>query len=225
MKPQALRFALLLSVVCGMTSCGHDAAPADAARRAPVSGAVSRHQATATRAAAPGDASSIDAQIPASGPDTHCSAQEETIFSCRLEGSDRVVSLCVKSENAESGTGVRYASGPLRKPDVTYPDMAPVSGSPAFERTPLTYAGGTGGYAYSIDQEGQTRILYSISGDDHIERQGEMTTNTDASEALSDHPCRPDRVTESDDMDVLRLVRRWPARPALERHGLPSAAP
>lgn len=153
---------------------------------------------------------------------THCHAHEKPVFSCVLDGTDRIVSLCA-SATISGGLDARYAAGPLGKPDAVYPESG--SGPAVFERTSLTYAGGTGGVAYSFESAGQVHVLYSVSGDDRMERQGELTTDTSMTTASADRACAPGTVVESDDMELLRALRSWPAQARIAKHGLPSPSP
>jgi len=156
-------------------------------------------------------------------PRTHCGPTEATVFSCTLEDSRRVVSLCL-SRAGKPDARARFASGSIGAPDVLIPVQGENSAE-RFERTPLALAGGTGGYAYSFQHAGEVQILYSVSGEDGLERQGLMVADTDLSTAVSDHACASGTILESDEVDVLKQVRRWPAQPRLARNGLPPVDP
>lgn len=151
-------------------------------------------------------------------PIAHCTPKETTLFSCTLEDSNRTISLC----SASTGE-TRFVSGPLGAPDVVYPRSH--GESAAFERTTLTYAGGSAGYAYSFDHADQTRVIYSVSGEQETERQGELLTDRDFADVRADHRCASGTVIETDDLDVLRRVGSWPEQPRLARHGLPQSSP
>jgi hypothetical protein len=141
-----------------------------------------------------------------------CGADEHTVFSCRLTGATRVVSLCLSKQGDEA----RYVAGGAPDPDVVHAGL--------FQRTSLTYAGGTGGYAYSFEHGGQTRVLYSISGEEQLARSGELVMEDDTV-PVTDAPCDPGSLIETDDLAALRHVRGWPAHAHLERHGLPRLEP
>lgn len=153
---------------------------------------------------------------------SHCKADERVLFSCRIERSTKTVSMCASGTASGRGGHVYYAFGALGQPELVYPVNGAGSGD-AFRRTQLTYGGGSGGYAYSFENGGSTYIVYSVSGDAGLERQGVMVANAEASHALLDMLCGPD-IVESDDLDLLRQVRNWPAHERLARHGLPPAA-
>lgn len=159
---------------------------------------------------------------PASAPATHCASDEATVFSCRLDRSSDVVSLCLATSGASAGRAY-YASGTVGNPALVIPAADAVNPTIRFERTPLAFAGGTGGYAYSFEQVGQVHILYSVSGDEHFERQGLMLVAGDTSAVVSDTACTPGTVVESEDARVLKAVRSWPNRAQIEKTGLPSA--
>ena len=121
-----------------------------------------------------------------------------------------MVSLCLSKGDAAT----RYASGPLARPSLDY--------SHGFERTSLTYAGGTGGYGYSFRLEDRMHVLYAISGEGQLGRAGVLQTNADATAAILDRACDPGTVVESDDLAVIGQTRTWPSNARLEKHGLPA---
>lgn len=156
-------------------------------------------------------------------PKSHCKPSESTLFSCMLDDSHRTISLCL-SHAGEPGAKAYFVSGSIGAADASIPvegDAAPGF----FQRTPLVLAGGTGGYAYSFEQSGQVQILYSISGENGLERHGRMLADTDVSTAATDNSCSPGTVLESDDIEVLKEVRRWPKQPRLAKNGLPPVDP
>lgn len=220
-----LRLLPLLAVACAATlSCSQrsDTPSAPSAAKARTASSPSTTLPPESTGRAPAGKPSTKFVVTAEGASgTHCSAGERTIFSCRLANDARVASLCIASSNDAAGVA-RYASGPMGAPDTLITSAGAASGNARFERTPLVYAGGTGGYAYSVERSGQVHVLYSISGEDHLERQGEMVMAANDLSAISDTPCISGTIIESDDIDVLRQVRDWPARPRLESQGLPS---
>ncbi|MFZ5658064.1 MAG: hypothetical protein ACOY37_13620 [Pseudomonadota bacterium] len=123
----------------------------------------------------------------------------------------------------KSAGETRYVSGPLGRPDVVHRGRD--GEKPTFQRTSLTYAGGSGGYAYSFHHAGQTRVIYSISGEQELERQGELSTDAEFATAIADQPCTTGTVSETQDLALLRKVRRWPEQSRLAQHGLPAASP
>lgn len=160
-------------------------------------------------------------QLP-QGATTHCAPGEHAIFSCVLEGSGRVVSLCMTRADGRHGkTASRYLAGPLGRPDVVLVEGAPPDVPVQFERTPLTFAGGTGGYAFSVGQGDEVHVLYSISGENQLERRGVMRTDTNVERVLADQSCETASIIETESVDALRAIRAWPTHPRLETSGLP----
>lgn len=85
-------------------------------------------------------------------------------FACQLE-TQGWVAVCVASNGSGRlvGPGEAHAS-PLR-------------------HTRLSYTGGTGGYAFSAEQGGVRRVVYSISGAHGFEEQGYLEQTTGTAEA------------------------------------------
>lgn len=157
---------------------------------------------------------------------THCGPTEHVVFSCAAEGADRVTSVCLGSADTTASTlAARYLDGPVRNPGVVLVQDLPPDVPVRFERTPLTFAGGSGGYALSAAQGDAVHIIYSISGEGQLARHGVMRTDINVERVLADAACRPDSVTESEDANVLREVRAWPLQPRLEKGGLPPTGP
>lgn len=169
-------------------------------------------QASAPRTNAPERSRATRAADDNAASSHRCSADEYTVFSCQLAGSTRIVSLCL----AKQGEHARYVAGGAHDPELTH--------SGPFRRTSLAYAGGTGGYAYSFEHDGQTRVLYSVSGEEHLARSGELVLE-DGAVPVADAPCEPVSLTETDDLAALQHVRSWPAHAHLARHGLPQLEP
>lgn len=207
----ALTASCVAAVACTQPAPADTSAPDTVAREPSPSGDASAPSANGT--IAPPDAQPRAQTLP-----THCDASEGTLFSCTLEGSKRTISLCMKSAGE-----TRYVSGPLGRPDLVHRDRD--GESPAFQRTSLTYAGGTGGYAYSFHHAGQTRVIYSISGQQELERQGELSTDAEFATAIVDQPCTTGTVSETQDLALLREARRWPEQSRLAQHGLPAVSP
>lgn len=62
----------------------------------------------------------VAAQAAASGVPSHCTADEWAVFSCAIEGSSRVVSLCATGEGAPATLVYRF--GRLGRVELQYPD-------------------------------------------------------------------------------------------------------
>lgn len=221
MTQKTLPIALVTLVAFGAAACRQDSAidPTGPVEQ-PANRSGSADRGTEQRSARTPQAPGAGAGAATTG--THCGAGEAVLFSCTIEGSDRVVSLCAADEGTREPV-VRYAAGPLRAPDIVFPDAA--SGMPGFRRTTLTLAGGSGGYAYSFERADAAHVIYSISGENPLERHGHLLTDTEFAEAEEDHPCSAGSVVQSDDLDLLRQVRTWPEQPELARRGLPPVSP
>ena len=156
---------------------------------------------------------------------THCQPGEMPVFSCTVVPSLTVVSLCVSSDQTPGSPSVRFIAGVVGKPHVEFANDPTGETETRFERTSLTFAGGTGGYAYSAGQGDEVHVLYSISGDNGLERQGAMLTDRNVERALSDRPCIPGSIIESDEPELLKVVSGWPSQVRLEKRGLPPRSP
>jgi hypothetical protein len=62
---------------------------------------------------------------------THCSDNEQILFSCQIAKSHKVVSLCAAKELAKDRGYVRYIFGKLGKPEFTFPS-SPANALDAF---------------------------------------------------------------------------------------------
>lgn len=193
----------LLLVACAPTTASNDtgAHPTIPSRSSP------------SQAEAPERLAAMPASRETAGVAAHCRADEHTVFSCRLTGRGEVVSLCLSRQDDRA----RYVAGSARGPELAH--------SGPFQRTSLAYAGGTGGYAYSFERGGQTRALYSISGDEQLARHGQLVIENDPTLPVIDEPCDHGSLVETDDLAVLKRVRSWPPHAQIESHGLPQPKP
>jgi hypothetical protein len=147
-----------------------------------------------------------------------CAKQEVVLFSCATSKGKRA-SLCAsRGVSAEQGY-LYYAYGLPGNPELVFPGekRAPAD----FKRTQLTFAGSTGGYAYSFENGGYRYIVYSVSGAEGLEDQGVLITKRDARKAISALSCSKGSVIEDDDTALLDLTLTWPADVDLDQHGLP----
>jgi hypothetical protein len=130
--------------------------------------------------------------------------------------------VCLPSDSKQAEKSARYIEGPIGSPQVAFIEGTPPDVPVTFERTPLTFAGGTGGYALSVSRGDEVHVIYSISGDGQLLRQGVMRTDVNVERVLAHTECRPGSVVESEDGAILDAVRAWPAQQRLEQAGLPS---
>ena len=217
-QPYVRSVAVALLASAFAAACAPNDAPAPAARsaqRVPIAP-------DAPQAAMPHDPESKRVK---SVSRTHCASGENVVFSCALGNSNRVASLCLPSDATPTAKSARYIEGPIGSPQVALIQGMPPDVPVTFARTPLTFAGGTGGYALSVSRGDEVHVIYSISGDGQLLRQGVMRTDVNVERVLADTECRPGSVVESEDVAILHAVRAWPAQPRLEQAGLPSTKP
>lgn len=165
---------------------------------------------------------SAETDLPRSEPtnlQSLCSANEETVFACTIEGSKKIVSLCATPASAE----VRrfyYAFGRDSSIELRYPSSEPRSD--AFSRTHLAFAGSTGGYAYAFKNGAYKYILYSISGKHGYEQSGLIVQRDGSIRAVRDMHCQASSVAETEDDALLKTTYQWSRDSDIESRGLPS---
>jgi len=161
----------------------------------------------------------IPTSAPAAAERSMCAAQEAVLFSCETSKGKRV-SLCAsRGVSADQGY-LYYSYGSPGNPELVFPgEKRPPAD---FKRTQLTFAGSTGGYAYSFENGGYRYVVYSVSGDEGLEDQGVLITKGNARNAISALSCSKGSVIEDDDTALLDLTLTWPADVDLDQHGLPN---
>jgi hypothetical protein len=93
---------------------------------------------------------------------SHCSAQEQVIFSCKTSKT-KVVSLCASSPLTASSGYMQYRFGPPgSKPELVYPQNQ-VHPKGHFKSGTLTYSGGGGAYL-EFNQGEYKYVLFSGVG-------------------------------------------------------------
>jgi hypothetical protein len=148
-----------------------------------------------------------------------CSRTDKVVFSCSLVGHNKVVSLCA-SGDVLHGTGhFYYAFGRPGVPELRYPAADQNIAGP-FTHTHLTFAGGTGGYAYSFMNGEIKYILYSVSGAG-FQYGGVLVQRAGSLRAMADMKCETDRITETDDNDLTDVTLKWKRDDDIAQHGLP----
>jgi len=151
--------------------------------------------------------------------ETPCASTEAVLFSCQTTAGKHVA-LCA-SRGVGVGQGyLYYTYGPPDRPEFVFPEkrQPPVD----FRRTQLTFAGSTGGYAYSFANRDYRYIVYAISGADGLEEQGVLVTRGNSRNVVSAWSCRKGSLVEDEDAALLDLTFTWPSDPDLEQHGLPN---
>lgn len=100
--------------------------------------------------------------------------------------------------------------------------VGPDGGRAASPRhTRLSFTGGTGGYAFSTEDGGVRRVVYSISGSRGFEEQGYLEQAAGASRARRHDRCQPGSAEAPDDAALLDAIERWPTDVELQTRGLP----
>lgn len=161
-------------------------------------------------------APAVPVSAPPAAARSMCAAEEAVLFSCETT-KGKQVSLCASRGVGADQGHLYYAYGSPGNPELVFPgEKRPPTD---FRRTQLTFAGSTGGYAYSFENGGYRYIVYSVSGDEGLEDQGVLITHGDARNAVSALSCSKGSVIEDD--ALLDLTLAWPADADLDRHGLP----
>jgi len=207
MKRKRIFLPLLLTFAAG---CSADAFPESSSKGA----AVTAPTESKDVAAAP----TVQGSAPPAAARSMCAAQEVVLYSCETtKGS--TVSLCASQGVGADQGYLYYAYGSPGNPELIFPgEKRPPND---FRRTQLTFAGSTGGYAYSFENGGYRYIVYSVSGAEGLEDQGVLITKGDARHAISTLSCSRGSVIEDDDTALLDLTLTWPADADLDQHGLP----
>lgn len=160
------------------------------------------------------------ATVPADTKPSLCAGGERVIFSCVLEGSKKIASMCASADASATAGYVYYAYGAQGAPELVYPKARAHSMSD-FKRARLMFAGDTGGYAYSFETAGGTHALYSISGSEGLANQGVAVFRNDFKKAYEIQQCDPGTVVESDDMALIGLTLKWERDRRIEESAIP----
>jgi len=150
-----------------------------------------------------------------------CASDEVVLFSCKIEGSEKVASLCASKDVSDERGHLYYAYGTSQGKEMVFPegDQPPAK---LFKRTQLGFSGNTGGYAYSFEVGSYKYIIYSASGANGFEDQGIMVTRDNAHKPEVSMSCEQDSVVEDEDEKVLDMVLGWDHDAVIESRGLPT---
>ena len=149
-----------------------------------------------------------------------CASTEQVFFSCPLVGRNKVVSMCAAGDVAHGAVRFYYAYGRPGASELVYPAQGQSTTDP-FKRAFLSYAGGTGGYAYSFINGQYKYIVYSVSGAG-VDDGGVRVRRTGDLRAIADMKCRQGKKTEVSSGDIFHITLKWKSDPDIENHGLPS---
>ncbi len=92
--------------------------------------------------------------------DSHCTAAEETVFSCDL--GKKVVSVCASKPLTTDSGYLQYRYGMLGKPELLFPQTS-VSPKKVIQARTLMFAGGGGAYL-RFNSGSTSYIVYSAIG-------------------------------------------------------------
>lgn len=91
---------------------------------------------------------------------TLCTRPDQVVFSCPLEKTNKIVSICAAGDAAPHR--FYYAFGRANTPELVYPTKG--SSAAALNRTGQIYAGGMGSEEYSFHRDGFEYITFTLSG-------------------------------------------------------------
>lgn len=212
MRQAAVTAAALAFALTACSQAGYETSVAPVARthadtvatttRVNEDASVATMAQAASTGAQPADTSGIDG----------CPAGATPVFSCRIAASGKRAALCIGSG---AGASASYRFGSRSKTEMRYPGENETA-SAVFHRTPLTFAGATGGYAYSFRNAGTTYALYSVSGNDGLARAGVAVLDADGRK-IADLPCDLETLRETDSLDAIRATRAWSSDPLVDK--------
>lgn len=155
--------------------------------------------------------------------ETQCSDNEEILISCKIEGVNKIASICASKSVSDKSGYIYYAYGSPGNPEIVFPkDKSPPDGR--FSRTHLLFAGATGGTAYSFVNENWKYIFYSISGTE-IKDQGIIVVPNNANldrSAKAAPFCEKGSLIESKNDSLLSYANSWHPDATISEHGLPA---
>lgn len=152
---------------------------------------------------------------------TMCARTDEVVFSCPLDKSKKIVSICASSDTGSSKERFYYAYGHVGSPELTYPAVDQPSND-AFTRTHLGFAGNTGGYAYGFSNKGYKYTVYSISGERNMQNAGVIVQNASNSKVVAKMQCQAGKITETESDPVIDATLKWKSDSGIESNGLPT---
>lgn len=142
-------------------------------------------------------------------PRDHCGEDEQIVFSCTIQRS--VASICA----TRAGERIRYLQGSVGQPELVFSTTGSEPGGPV-KRSHLTFAGSTGGYAYSFVAGASKVIVYSISGAEDLQKAGVVTYPLNSPDQGRDLRCERGSLIETDDMRLIKRTLALPEDPDLE---------
>ena len=99
--------------------------------------------------------------LPAIARDTHCSEQEQTVFSCSL--GKKLVSVCASSDISPTSGYLQYRFGKKNAPELIFPATTESTLRSVVRARTLMFSGGGGGYLRFINGR-YSYIVYTAIG-------------------------------------------------------------
>jgi hypothetical protein len=87
--------------------------------------------------------------FPAFATDSHCNAQEQTVFSCSL--GKKMVSVCASKDISSTKGYLQYRFGPLKVPELLFPASTEASDRSIMRSGVYMFSGGGGAYLRFIN--------------------------------------------------------------------------
>ena len=194
-----------LLVACGGAATPAASAPPPAAASPTTSQAEPPTAAASPTSAAPSapsaTAAGATASSPTVGPEgegtpdtgqvaTLCGANEESVLSCQIAGSDKVLSVCASSDLAQGGY-IQYRFGSQENVELVYPETLTREVLQAFRYSRATGPGRTDLY---LSFEAGDHIFRVYQLDNSGERVAGVEVRDSQGQVLTDYPCDATRV-------------------------------
>ena len=153
----------------------------------------------------------------AATPPSLCAAGEQVAFSCPIAGSRKTVSLCLQP-GSSGPPAARYVFGTASHPELIYP--AGGAGQANFRSSHLSYAGATGGNAYSFVNGDVKYIVFQVSGTG-LDDAGVLVQHVGQVRASAELDCRANTAARALNGDAFNRMKAWKPDPDLDGHSLP----
>ena len=119
--------------------------------------------------------------LPVAAADSHCTSQEQTVFSCSL--GRKLVSVCASRDISPTSGYVHYRFGPKNATEFTYPTPSASFHRANIQARTLMFSGGGGSYLRFINDQ-YSYIVYTAIGKGWgtkdgvaVEKNGKLLSN------------------------------------------------
>ena len=146
-----------------------------------------------------------------------CASDEQAAFTCPLNHSHKIVSLCL-APGAAKPPAARYVFGTMSHLELVYPSSG--MSSTDFMQAHLSYAGATGGNAYSFVTNSTKYVVYQVSGTG-FDDAGVIVQHVGSIRSFADLKCRPDTAADAVSFDAFTRIKTWKPDPDLNGRNLP----